>query len=77
MAIVGKSDMSRMQDLAAIATGMERGVASNKIHLDAQRYKAQAIAEDVKELQQLHTEVQEENQRLTENNEALPDLFDC
>lgn len=48
-----------MQDLAAIATGMERGVASNKTHLDAQRYKAQAIAEDVKELQQLHTEVQE------------------
>lgn len=66
-----------MQDLAAIATGMERGVASNKTHLDAQRYKAQAIAEDVKELQQLHTEVQEENQHLTENNEALPDLFDC
>ena len=68
---LGKSDMSRMQDLAAIATGMDRGVASNKIHLDAQRYKAQAIAEDVKELQQLHTEVKEENQRLTENNEAL------
>ena len=68
---LSKSDMSRMQDLAAIATGMERGVASNKIHLDAQRYKAQAIAEDVKELQQLHTEVKEENQRLTENNEAL------
>ena len=68
---LGKSDMSRMQDIAAIATGMDRGVASNKIHLDAQRYKAQAIAEDVKELQQLHTEVKEENQRLTENNEAL------
>ena len=68
---LGKSDMSRMQDLAAIATGMERGVASNKIHLDAQRYKAQAIAEDVKELQQLHTEVKEENQRLSESNEAL------
>ena len=68
---LGKSDMSRMQDLAAIATGMERGVASNKIHLDAQRYKAQAIAEDIKELQLLHTEVKEENQRLSESNEAL------
>ena len=68
---LSKSDMSRMQDLAAIATGMERGVASNKIHLDAQRYKAQAIAEDVKELQLMHAEVKEENQRLTENNEAL------
>ena len=68
---LSKSDMSRMQDLAAIATGMERGVASNKIHLDAQRYKAQAIAEDIKELQLLHTEAKEENQRLSESNEAL------
>lgn len=68
---LSKSDMSRMQDLAAIATGMERGVASNKIHLDAQRYKALAIAEDIKELQLLHTEVKEENQRLSESNEAL------
>jgi hypothetical protein len=68
---LSKSDMSRMQDLAAIATGMERGVASNKIHLDAQRYKAQAIAEDIKGLQLLHTEVKEENQRLSESNEAL------
>ena len=68
---LSKSDMSRMQDLAAIATGMERGVASNKIHLDAQRYKAQAIAEDIKELQLLHTEVKEENQRLSKSNEAL------
>ena len=68
---LSKSDMSRMQDLAAIATRMERGVASNKIHLDAQRYKAQAIAEDVKELQLMDAEVKEENQRLTENNEAL------
>ena len=68
---LSKSDMSRMQDLAAIATGMERGVASNKIHLDAQRYKAQAIAEDIKELQLLHTEVKEENQQLSESNEAL------
>lgn len=49
---LSKSDMSRMQDLAAIATGMERGVASDKVHLDAQRYKAQAIAEEVKSLEQ-------------------------
>ena len=44
--------MSRMQDLASIATGMERGVASDKVHLDAQRYKAQVIAEEVKALEQ-------------------------
>ena len=47
-----KADMSRMQDLASIATGMERGVASDKVHLDAQRYKAQVIAEEVKALEQ-------------------------
>ena len=44
--------MSRMQDLASVATGMERGVASDKVHLDAQRYKAQVIAEEVKVLEQ-------------------------
>ena len=49
---LSKSDMSRMQDLASIATGMERGVASDKVHLDAQRYKAQVIAEEVKVLEQ-------------------------
>ena len=49
---LSKADMSRMQDLASIATGMERGVASDKVHLDAQRYKAQVIAEEVKVLVQ-------------------------
>ena len=49
---LSKADMSRMQDLASIATGMERGVASDKVHLDAQRYKAQVIAEEVRSLEQ-------------------------
>ena len=49
---LSKADMSRMQDLASIATGMERGVSNDKIHLDAQRYKAQVIAEEVKALEQ-------------------------
>ena len=49
---LSKADMSRMQELASIATGMERGVASDKVHIDAQRYKAQVIAEDVKALKQ-------------------------
>ena len=49
---LSKADMSRMQDLASIATGMERGVASDKAPLDAQRYKAQVIAEEVKVLEQ-------------------------
>ena len=49
---LSKADMSRMQDLASIATGMERGAASDKVHLDAQRYKAQVIAEEMKALEQ-------------------------
>ena len=49
---LSKADMSRMQDLASIATGMERGVASDKVRLDAQRYKAQVIAEEVRSLEQ-------------------------
>lgn len=54
---LSKADMSRMQDLASIATGMERGVASDKVHLDAQRYKAQVIAEEVKALEQTRDEL--------------------
>lgn len=54
---LSKADMSRMQDLASIATGMERGVASDKVHLDAQRYKAQVIAEEVKVLEQTRDEL--------------------
>ena len=49
---LSKADMSQMQDLAAIATGMQRCVASDKVHLDVQRYKAQVIAEEVKALEQ-------------------------
>ena len=54
---LSKADMSRMQDMASIATGMERGVASDKVHLDAQRYKAQVIAEEVKVLEQTRDEL--------------------
>ena len=49
--------MSRMQDLASITTGMERGVPRDKVHLDAQRYKAQVIAEEVKVLEQTRDEL--------------------
>ena len=49
---LSKANMPRMQDLASIATGMERGVASDKVHLNAQRYKAQVIVEEVRSLEQ-------------------------
>ena len=68
---LSKADMSRMQDLASIATGMERGVSSDKVHLDAQRYKAQVIAEDVKALEQTYNEMQSANEELLKNNDLL------
>ncbi len=54
---LSKADMSRMQDLAAKATGMERGVPSDREHMDAQRYKAQALAEEVKDLEVSKTDL--------------------
>ena len=68
---LSKADMSRMQDLASIATGMERGVASDKVHLDAQRYKAQVIAEEVKVLERTYNEMQSANEELIKNNDLL------
>ena len=68
---LSKADMSRMQDLASIATGMERGVPSDKVHLDAQRYKAQVIAEEVKALEQTYNEMQSANEELVKNNDLL------
>ena len=68
---LSKTDMSRLQDLAAIATGMERGVASDKEHLDAQRYKAQVIAKEVKALEQTYNEMQSANEELVKSNDLL------
>lgn len=44
-----KQDLSRMQDLASIATGLERGIPSTKQHLSALQYKCIQALEELKE----------------------------
>lgn len=46
-----REDARRMQSLAAECLGMERGESSNRKHLDPQRYKAQLLAKEVRELE--------------------------
>ena len=65
------SDMSLMQDLAAEATGLKRGVASDAVHLDAQRYKAQALAEQSRRIEQDNEKLLCSNNDLTKENAVL------
>jgi len=58
------ADMSLMQDLAAEVTGLKRGVSSDAVHLDAQRFKAQIIAEQSNSLEK-------ENALLCDTNAIL------
>lgn len=58
------ADMSLMQDLAAEVTGLKRGVSSDAVHLDAQRFKVQIIAEQSKSLEK-------ENALLCDTNAIL------
>lgn len=44
-----REDMSRLQDFAAGATGLKRGVSSDKVHEDARRFKANAQAKEIME----------------------------
>lgn len=43
-----KNDLSKMQDLAALATGLERGIPSTKQHLSAMQYKCVQLLEELK-----------------------------
>ena len=43
-----KQDLSMMQDLAALATGLERGIPSTKQHLSAMQYKCVQLLEELK-----------------------------
>ena len=52
-----RSDMSRMQDFAAEATGMQRGTPSTAEHLDAIQYKAKCAAEDLRHAEQKKDQV--------------------
>ena len=44
-----RADLSRLQDYAAEATGLERGVPSDRKHEDARRYKAHEQAREIEE----------------------------
>lgn len=44
-----KQDLSLMQDLAAQATGLERGIPSTKKHLSAMQFKCMQLLEELKE----------------------------
>lgn len=44
-----REDMSRLQDFAAEATGLERGVSSNRMHEEARQFKAREQAREIME----------------------------
>lgn len=44
-----KQDLSLMQDLAALATGLERGIPSTKKHLSALQFKCVQLLEELKQ----------------------------
>ena len=58
-----KQDLSLMQDLAALATGLERGIPSTKKHLSALQFKCVQLLE---ELKQNLSKVEEAKQELAE-----------
>lgn len=55
-----KNDLSKMQDLAAAATGLERGIPSTKKHLTAMQFKCMQLLEELKENQAKVAEIQSE-----------------
>ena len=62
-------DAIEMQTICAEVLGMERGVSSEKKHLEASRYKAQARQKELEALQKERDEVvakREETERMTE-----------
>lgn len=64
-----KLDAVEMQTITAEVLGMERGVSSEKKHLEAARYKAQARQKELEALQKERDEVmakREETERMTE-----------
>lgn len=64
-----KLDAVEMQTITAEVLGMERGVSSEKKHIDSARYKAQARQRELEALQKERDEVvarREETERMTE-----------
>ena len=63
-----KKDLSFMQDLAALATGLERGIPSTKQHLSAMQYKCVQLLE---ELKQNLSKVEEAKQELADIQDEI------
>lgn len=53
-----KKDMSKMQDLAAEATGMQRGTPSTVEHLDAIQYKTKCASEDLRKAERKKDQIE-------------------
>ena len=63
-----KQDLSLMQDLAALATGLERGIPSTKKHLSALQFKCVQLLE---ELKRNLSKVEEAKQELAEIKDGI------
>lgn len=61
-----RSDLSKLQDIAAEATGMKRGVSSERHHEEARQYKAKAQAREISRL----AEVIDNQRTVLEHNTA-------
>ncbi len=61
-----REDMSRLQDYAAEATGLERGVSSDRMHEDARQFKAREQAREIL----AQAETLREQQKQIESQEA-------
>lgn len=61
-----REDMSRLQDYAAEATGLERGVSSDRMHEDARQFKAREQAREIL----AQAETLKEQQKQIESQEA-------
>lgn len=67
---MNKQDMAELQTLCADVLSMERGVSSDKKHLSAMQYKAEAMSKTVAKLETQQAVLQADNDRLSASNVA-------
>lgn len=69
-----REDMSRLQDFAAEATGLERGVSSDRVHEEARQYKAheqaREIARQAKAIEEQKALLEEQGKTIEEQKAA-------
>ena len=72
-----RENMHKLQDYAAEAIGLKRGVSSEKMHEDARQYKARKQAREIErqthELEVLHEELAEKEQELSIRRREIDD----